>query len=96
MREQETRRDSQVSEDELRNVHVLLLMHLNRDSPSVVVDRDDVGLSIDGDLELVHGGVVDLRRKRRTRKGQLSSTPFSLPPSLSFFEAQDPPCYQQR
>jgi len=54
------KRDSQVSEDELRNVHVLLLMHLDRDSSSVVVDRDDVGLSIDGDLELVHGGVVDL------------------------------------
>lgn len=55
------RQDAQVTEDQLGNVNALLRVHLDRNSASVVHDRDGLGGSVDGDLEGVHVGVVDLR-----------------------------------
>ena len=54
------RRGEEVTEDELRNVNLLLRVHLDRDTPSIVVDRDCVILDVNVDLDGIHGWVVDL------------------------------------
>jgi len=50
----------QVSEDELRDHNPLFLMHLNRDTSPIVEHRYLLLLSVDGDLQRVHRGIVDL------------------------------------
>mmetsp|Transcript_6709 Transcript_6709/g.16657 ORF Transcript_6709/g.16657 Transcript_6709/m.16657 type:complete len:257 (+) Transcript_6709:2471-3241(+) len=50
----------QVAEDELGDVHPLLLVHLHRDAVAVVVDADDARLGVDVDPERAHGRVAHL------------------------------------
>jgi hypothetical protein len=49
-----------VTKDELRNHNVLLGVHLDGDTLTVVVDGDLVLRAVDGDLDVLHGGVINL------------------------------------
>jgi hypothetical protein len=50
----------QITKDELRNHDSLLLVHLHWDTLSVIHHRDLILFTVNGDLDLVHGFVVDL------------------------------------
>lgn len=47
----------EMSEDQLRDVDLLLLVNLDRNTIAIVVDADRVLLDIDCDLEGIHGGI---------------------------------------
>ena len=49
-----------MSEDKFRDVDLLRRVHLDGNTASIVVHRDCVVLGVDGDLDSVHVGVVNL------------------------------------
>jgi hypothetical protein len=51
---------AQVTKDQFRNPDLFLRVDFDRNSSTVVEDRDHVILFVYGDLEAVHGLVIDL------------------------------------
>ena len=51
-----------MAEDKLWDIDLLLGVHLDRDTTSVVVYRNRVVLYVDGDLDGIHGLVVNLKQ----------------------------------
>lgn len=54
----EVRSSEEVSEDQLGDIDLVLLMHHDRDTIAIVPDTDGIRRSVDGDVDLGHGWVA--------------------------------------